>query len=97
MLATDSFLRARTVVRRVTCSGVSEIWPLSATLSATSARDVVERGTISAEPALISMRGGMPLMERRSDSAMATRRAASAVDMVEGRVQTVQLAYCPWL
>src|SRR6218665_678573 len=57
MLATVSPLPARTVVRRVTGSGVSPSWPLSARCEDTSWLGP-ERGTISAEPALIPMRGG---------------------------------------
>src|SRR5256885_11625654 len=83
------------VVRRVTISGAKLIWPLSATWPATSARTLAPRGTMSAEPALISMRGGMLLRARRSDSPRPTRWAASATLMVEGTVHTVQLAYWP--
>src|SRR3989344_2786821 len=95
MLATVSPLRARTVVRRVTISGEKATWPLSARCEETSCRMADERGTINAEPALISMRGGMLLMLRRSFSLMPARWAASETVMVEGTDHTVQLAYWP--
>ena len=96
MLRTVSRLPARTVARRVTISGVRAICPLSARWAETSWRVVVVRGTISADPALISMRGGMLLRLRRSFSLMPVRWEASATLMVVGTVHTVQLAYCPW-
>ena len=95
MLATVSPLPARTVARRVTISGVRLSWPLSAKWDDTSCRVVVERGTISAEPALMSMRGGMLFMLRKSASLMLARWAASATVMVVGTDHTVQLAYWP--
>ena len=97
MLATVSRLRALTVVRRVTISGASDMCALSATLLVTSDSFLADRGTSSVEPALMSMRGGMLLMLRRSISFMPTRLAASLTLMVVGAVQAVQLAYCPWL
>ena len=86
---------ALTVVRRVTISGANATWPLSATWLDTSASVLAVRGTISAEPALITMRGGMLLIARRPSSLMPTRWAASATVSVEGAVQTVQLEYWP--
>ena len=95
MLATLSPLPALTVVRRKTTSGASDSWPLSATLTATSSFVALERGTSKDEPALITTRGGMALTARNSASLMPTRLAASAVRMVVGATQTVQLASRP--
>jgi uncharacterized protein involved in response to NO len=94
MLATVSLRPALTVVLRVTTSGARLKKPLSATWLATSPI-LAERGTISAEPALISMRGGMLLMLRMSASLMPTRWAAAATVIVAGTVQAPQLAYWP--
>ena len=96
MLATVSRLPARTVVRLVTISGASASWPLSARRLFTSSWMALPRGTIRAEPALMSMRGGMSLRLRSALSLMPTRCAASVTLRVRGAVQTVQLAYWPW-
>ena len=97
MVATDSPLRALTVVRLVTISGAKETCALSATWLVTSVSTLAERGTSKVEPALISMRGGMVLTLRRSASVMPTWRAAWATLSVVGALQAVQLAYWPWL
>jgi len=97
MLATLSWRPALMTVRRVTISGWKLNWPVSATSAATSSWTRALRGTISVEPALISMRGGTLLTARKSVSLMPERCAASATVMVAGTVQAVQLAYCPWL
>ncbi|MOA49895.1 hypothetical protein D3C78_1728370 [compost metagenome] len=68
---------------------------MSATWLDTSVSMLALRGTISAEPALITMRGGMLLMVRRPDSLIPTRWAASATVRVDGTVHTVQLEYWP--
>src|SRR4051812_8191779 len=78
-------------------SGARLSWPLSATWLVTSSCTLAERGTISTEPALINMRGGIAFTLRRSDSFMPTRRAASDTLIVEGALHAVQLAYCPAL
>src|SRR6185369_9580626 len=95
MLAAVSRLPALTVARRVTRSGDRFSCPVSATWLVTSDWTLAERGTISTEPALISMRGGIVLTDRRSASFMPMRRAASAALMVTGALQAVQLAYWP--
>src|SRR4051812_8616749 len=95
MLATVSFLPALIVVLRVTASDCRFNWPLSARSSETSASTFDERGTISTEPALINMRGGMVLIARRSASLMPVRLAASVELMFAGTFQAVQLAYWP--
>src|SRR5688500_11848731 len=97
MVATDSPLRALTVVRRVTTSGAKDTWAVSATWEVTSISTLAERGTSRVEPALISMRGGMVLTPRRMASLMPVRRADSAGFRVLGAVQAVQLAYRPWV
>ena len=96
MLVTDSPLRALTVVRRVTISGANDTCALSATWLLTSSISAL-RGTSSVEPALMSMRGGMLFMLRKSASFMPVCLAASVAFMVLGAVQAVQLAYCPWV
>ena len=97
MLATDSPRRALTVVRRVTISGASETWPVSATWLVTSSSILAERGTSRVEPALMSICCGMLLTLRSSVSFMPVRRAASVGFMVLGTLQAVQLAYWPWV
>src|SRR2546428_4415451 len=97
MVATDSPLRALTVVRRMTISGAKETWALSATWLVTSLSILAERGTSRVEPALMSMRGGMLFTLRKSASLMPVRRDASVALMVLGAVQAVQLEYWPWL
>ena len=75
-------------------SGVSDIWPLSATWLVTSVL-VADRGTMSAEPARTSMLGGMLFMLRRSLSLIPTRCEMADTLMLDGTVQAVQLAYWP--
>ena len=97
MLVTDSPLRALTVVLRVTISGANDTCALSATWLLTSFSVSAVRGTSRVEPALMSMRGGMLFMLRKSDSFIPVCLAASVAFMVLGAVQAVQLAYCPWV
>ena len=68
---------------------------MSATWTVTSCSTRMLLGTSSVEPVVITTRGGMLLMARNSASLMPVRLAASAGFMVDGAIQTVQLARRP--
>ncbi len=73
------------VFTRINCA-------VSATEPGTSARTVDFRLTISVEPALTLLPGGMLFVRRRSASVIPTFLAAAAGRIVVGTTQAVQLA-----
>ena len=82
---------ALTVILRNTNSGASSSWPLSARCSVTSLSSLPWRGTSKVDPALTSMRAGMPLTLRSCSADMPTCLATSSAGMVRGACQAVQL------
>ena len=91
-VAKVSPFNAVTMMRRKTTSGANEICALSAKCSVTSLSKLPCRATNKVEPCLTCMPLGMGLMLLNSDSDMLTNLPTSAIFMVLGTDQAVQLA-----